>query len=752
MELTKYYEAAARKKPGCYPQWLSGEQPFWTLVGTEEDVREGLVCEDGTIEAHKRGFTIQPVLRVGDQLVTRNEACVEQSLERGCLPLPVVEWTWGKTELREEVVAYGGAESSVYARFAVKNAGEKPMKGQLYLIVHPMQVYPPWQGGHDGFSPIRKLRYEQGVVRMDGGRSIVLATRPDLFAAKGGTYRADGPVEGDIAEDILLDRLPSETAAEDAGGLASGVAVYGFELGAGETKDVYLAIPLHEQAPEWKAGQDVRVRYKAMRRELVDRWLSKVNRVDIRISDSAVADTLKANIAYNLVTRDGVGFQPGSRSYDKSWMRDGAVQALALLKMGFRDEVRQFIEWIGGFQQESGEIPPVIDTKREDPLWEEKAGLCEYDSQGQFVHAVWQYFQFTRDRKFLEDQFARVEKALKFLAALRAKRCTPEYRDGPFEKRICYGLLPESRSYESAAGGPFHTYWDDFWALAAWKNGKAMARELGQYDLVAGMQEEYEALQKALCDSIGQVMKARGIQSLPNFTESDAFEPAFTLGALAHCGEMASFPQAWIIATMDRYVGDLRSRREHDARFVFAPYELMMVPAFLRSGEKRLALDILQFMLGCRRPLGWNQFSEVVASPIRVPRNLGDMPHAWVGAEYIEAVRSLFVYEDGEQLVVGAGIDPRWLNDGAVVSLSNAPTGFGVIHLEEQAEGDGIDVRLWGDAHPPGGILFKSPLDKGEGQEYSDGRTWQPVPADGIRIDNLPAKLSIRKVNAGAKA
>ncbi len=55
MDVTKYYEAAAKKKRGCRPRWLSREQAFWTLVGTGEDEREALFCEDGTIEPHKRG-------------------------------------------------------------------------------------------------------------------------------------------------------------------------------------------------------------------------------------------------------------------------------------------------------------------------------------------------------------------------------------------------------------------------------------------------------------------------------------------------------------------------------------------------------------------------------------------------------------------------------------------------------------------------------------------------------------------------
>ncbi len=407
------------------------------------------------------------------------------------------------------------------------------------------------------------------MVQLDGDRKICLVTPPDAFAAKGSACRVGDAVEGDIAEDVLRDRLPTAAEAEDVGGLVSGVAMYEFELGPGKARDVFVAVPLHGRDPEWRAGmtgEELRARYDAMRAERVEYWESKVSRVEIRIPDRTITDTLKANIAYNLITRDGVGFQPGSRSYDKSWMRDGGIQALALLKMGFREEVRDFIDWIGGYQFATGEVAPIIDTKREDPLWEEKAGLCEYDSQGQFVHAVRVYYQFTGDRAFLDAQYPRVVNALKFLAQLRGQRCTPEFRSGPVEKRACYGILPESRSYEPATpGSPFHTYWDDFWALAGWEDGRAIAAELGESRMAAWMQDEYRALRGALCDSIAHVNRTRNTDGLPSFVEVDAFEPAFTVGALAHGGQLDAVPGSAVQATLDRYDRLLRERMEDGA-------------------------------------------------------------------------------------------------------------------------------------------------------------------------------------------
>ena len=51
------------------------------------------------------------------------------------------------------------------------------------------------------------------------------------------------------------------------------------------------------------------------------------------------------------------------------------------------------------------------------------------------------------------------------------------------------------------------------------------------------------------------------------------------------------------------------------------------------------------------------------------------MPHTWVAAEYVLAVRSLFAYErtDDGTLVIGAGLAPEWTS-GAGVRVHEMPT------------------------------------------------------------------------------
>jgi hypothetical protein len=54
-------------------------------------------------------------------------------------------------------------------------------------------------------------------------------------------------------------------------------------------------------------------------------------------SANRIVNTYKANLAYILINRDKAGIQPGSRSYERSWIRDGALTSSALLKSGIVD-------------------------------------------------------------------------------------------------------------------------------------------------------------------------------------------------------------------------------------------------------------------------------------------------------------------------------------------------------------------------------------------------------------------------------
>jgi len=85
------------------------------------------------------------------------------------------------------------------------------------------------------------------------------------------------------------------------------------------------------------------------------------------------------------------------------------------------------------------------------------------------------------------------------------------------------------------------------------------------------------------------------------------------------------------------------------------------------------------------------------------------MPHGWAIAEVWLLMRDCLLYEDGDQLVLFAGIDPDWFSDPAGMELTNVPTHFGPLSLRWEPVGEGAVLRLTGKAAPPGGFELRVP-------------------------------------------
>ena len=115
----------------------------------------------------------------------------------------------------------------------------------------------------------------------------------------------------------------------------------------------------------------------------------------------------------------------------------------------------------------------------------------------------------------------------------------------------------------------------------------------------------------------------------------------------------------------------------------------------MRLGQPARAHALLNWFFGHRRPAAWNQWAEVVLPNPREIRFLGDMPHAWVSSDYIRSALDLFCHEreaDGT-LVLGAGLDPRWLRDGLEVLGLSTPHGRLDYRLAPAPGGWTLEVR-----------------------------------------------------------
>ena len=87
------------------------------------------------------------------------------------------------------------------------------------------------------------------------------------------------------------------------------------------------------------------------------------------------------------------------------------------------------------------------------------------------------------------------------------------------------------------------------------------------------------------------------------------------------------------------------------------PYlTLHIAQALLRNGDSRY-FELINTVAKLASPTG--QWPEAI-HPRTLGGCMGDGQHIWAAAEWLMAVRNLFVREEGDSLVIGSGIPPHW--------------------------------------------------------------------------------------------
>lgn len=742
----KTYEIMAEEAPrGHFPKYFSQEATYWTLVGVTEDVSEALVNEEGAIEVDREQFSIEPFLFLGapdaGKFVTWGDVKTAQYLEKGYLPVPEVTWTGGGIDLAEKVFADGepGA-STILARYTLSNPSTAKQSGSLFLAVRPFQVNPPWQKLNQagGVAKVRSIAYDDGVVRVNDDQRIFPVSKPDRFGAA--PYAA-----GDITEFLRRGAVPPDRAIADNDGYGSGAFEYRFDLAPGETAAFVLAVAFHKTSPAVATDQSNDAAAKLFGDRLAAQnawWIDRLDRVVFHVPEAGrkFVETLKSNIAYIFLNRDGYRMQPGSRSYLRSWIRDGALTSAALLRMNNPKEVREYLSWYAKFLFPDGRVPCVVDDRGPD-------GVPENDSNGEFIYGFLQYFRFTGERAFLQEYFEQIRKAADFIIAERNSRKTDEFKNGPDEKRVGFGLVPESISHEGYSAKPAYSLWDDFLCLKGLKDAGTICEILGKPDLARKYRAEADDFRSCILASIALSQKIHHMDHIPGAVDLGDFDPTATSIALFPCGELDHLPQPALDNTFNQYYADFEKRLVPGADWgeAYTPYEIRNAQSFIIMGKKDRAQKLFAFFFHDQRPANWNHWSEIVFRDPKPGRWLGDMPHTWIGSDFIKAVRSMFLYErDADQsLVVNAGVPQEWLSESESVGIEKAPTYWGIFNYAMKKEGDGVRAKLWGDAHVPGSIVFRSPLDRPIKSVKLNGKPCSAFTPTDVMVKALPAELVI---------
>ena len=731
-----FFQAVAREWPrGTFPRGMSGEQTAWTVVGVDAGHDSGLLSEDGALEVAKGGFSIEPFVVTNSRVVGWADGETRQLLVDGYLPMPGVIWPRDGFELKVSAFASGSrGQSRTVTKYEVRNLTGRTLPLQLVLAVRPFQVNPPSQSLNivGGATSIRHIAWDGATLTVNDRKVFPLRT-PDRVGA---FPFAAGPVP-----DLLGALGPARpTEVHDDFGYASAALAYHLTLPPHATATVGVVVPLSGPAAAPALGSERPEAWIAREQAAVaEAWRERLNRVSIELPDSGrpLADTLRTAVAHMLVTRDGPALRPGTRSYARSWIRDGAMIAESLLRTGHPGPAVDYLRWYAPHQFADGKVPCCVDARGADPV-------PEHDSAGELIFLAHEVYRYTGDRRLLEEMWPHIEGAVRYLESLRQSERT-EANLAP-ATRAFYGLLPPSISHEGYSAKPMRSYWDDFWALKGYNGAMDAAAALGHADTRSRLQRQRDEFRGDILASLRQAVAVHGISYLPGAAELGDFDPASTTIAIAPGGELHHLPRQLVDATFERYWQEFVARRDGRREWEdYTPYEIRTVGTFVRLGWRERAHELLAFFLDGRRPAAWNQWPEVIGRDPRRPRFVGDMPHGWVASDFVRAALDLFVYErEGDDaLVLAAGVRPEWL-DGSGVAVKDVRTPYGPVSYALRREGRKLVFHMTDSVRvPPGGLVLVWP----DGAPPSrptrvNGQTvqWQ---GSELRLQSLPATVVV---------
>lgn len=405
---------------------------------------------------------------------------------------------------------------------------------------------------------------------------------------------------------------------------------------------------------------------------------------------------------------------PGPYTYRRFWFRDACIMMNSLLAIGMADRCRRTIDRFPERQLRNGYF------RSQDGEW---------DSNGQVLWILDRYEQLAGE-KIADDLLETMPRAVEWI---HRKRVMDD------ADPLHVGLLPAGFSAEHL-GPNDHYYWDDFWAEAGLRSAANILMRRGQSAQADDARTKADDLRRAIDRSLHRIPAWRSLSGLPA-------SPHRRIDAGAVGSLVADYPLQLfaagapsVMATVDAL---LRRCFLHGGFFqdmihsgVNAYLTLDIAQTLLRAGDGRYR-DLVESVAKLASPTG--QWPEAI-HPQTGGGCMGDGQHGWAAAEWAMMIRSLFVREEHDRLIIGSGLFVEWFESDDEMLFGPTLTPWGLVTIrvsnprieptvtiEANWRGSAprIDVAVPGfakinEANAGVALPLVRNIDEGQGAEYAE--------------------------------
>lgn len=342
---------------------------------------------------------------------------------------------------------------------------------------------------------------------------------------------------------------------------------------------------------------------------------------------------------------------PGPYTYKRFWFRDAAFIIHALLCVGLTGRAERALDHFPARQTRQG-------------YFHSQEG--EWDSNGQ---ALWIMERFCA----LTGQPPKPAWRQAILSGARwiSKKRLPADDDSPHA-----GLLPAGFSAEHLGPNDYY-YWDDFWSIGGLDSAAKLSGLMDDEAAQTEFQQAAQAFRKSV--DLSLIRDARRLNGSVIPASPYRRMDAGAIGSLAVGYPLQLCPQddPQLLGTIEFLMAHCRVNGGFFQDMIHAginPYlTLHIAQVLLRAGDSRY-LELMDTVAALATSTG--QWPEAI-HPRTGGGCMGDGQHAWAATEWVVMVRNCFVREEGNELILGAGVAPRWLTAGTPLIFGPAPTAFG---------------------------------------------------------------------------
>lgn len=364
---------------------------------------------------------------------------------------------------------------------------------------------------------------------------------------------------------------------------------------------------------------------------------------------------------------------PGPFTYKRFWFRDAAFIIHALLCAGLTERAERALARFPDRQTALGYF---------------RSQEGEWDANGEVLWILRRFFELTGHAP-AANWLTPIQHGARWIVR---KRLADDL-DAPHA-----GLLPAGFSAEHLGPNDYY-YWDDFWGIAGLRAAAAMLADT-EPDHSAEFARAADEFAAAVERSLAGCAQRLGRPAMPaspyrrldaGAIGSLAFGYPVQLCApddprlldcveflLQRCFVNGAFYQDMIHSGLNAYL------------------TLHVAQVLLRAGDPR-HLELMDAVADLASPTG--QWPEAI-HPRTGGGCMGDGHHVWAAAEWVLMIRNCFVREEGERLILCAGIPPRWLEQDQPIRFGPAPTSFGAVTIGITPQPGGAPRVEWtGDWH-----------------------------------------------------